>query len=203
MPVTELALLRLQAGTTRADAGLTGNLRKAKQTMEAFTGHAFHFYTQLEDPALVYIIGAWDSPEQHLHHFIPTPANQHLLTLLRDQLTVDCMFHVALEPCDIPLDAPVLAIARHFVARDMRPHFADTFAQAKRPLVDFTRPKNVVGGWRVEKEADSKEEWVLFTGWDDVDQHSKFAESDGFKEYSKIRGFITGAEIKHAVRWDL
>jgi hypothetical protein len=38
---------------------------------------------------------------------------------------------------------------------------------------------------------------VLFSGWNKVEDHFGFAESDAFKEFGKIRGAIKGADIKH------
>jgi hypothetical protein len=38
---------------------------------------------------------------------------------------------------------------------------------------------------------------VLFSGWNKVKDHFGFAESEGFKEFGKIKDLIKGAEIKH------
>lgn len=38
---------------------------------------------------------------------------------------------------------------------------------------------------------------MLFSGWDNVEDHYGFPESDAFKEFRKIKGAIKGAEIKH------
>lgn len=40
---------------------------------------------------------------------------------------------------------------------------------------------------------------MLFSGWSDVKDHFGFAESEGFKEFGKIKGLVKGAEIKHVL----
>jgi hypothetical protein len=60
----------------------------------------------------------------------------------------------------------------------------------------YTAPFVYCGGWRVDKEGDD-EEYVLFSGWNEVKYHLEFAESEGFKEFGKTKGLIKEAEIKH------
>ncbi|OMP82662.1 hypothetical protein BK809_0006972 [Diplodia seriata] len=198
MTVTELALLRLKSGASFDDPTLRASLQKAKRAMEDFTRQPFHYFVQIEDPSYLYIVGSWPSVTNHFEEWIPSPANQDLLELLKDQISVDFMFHLDVEKPRLPLDAPVIAIGRHFVASDRRADFSHTFGAVKHNVEDFTAPRKVAGGWRIEKEADEKEEWVLFTGWDEVAQHGKFGESEPFQEYARIKEFVSGFDIKHA-----
>ncbi|KAL0264205.1 C-4 sterol methyl oxidase [Diplodia seriata] len=198
MTVTELALLRLKSGASFDDPTLRASLQKAKRAMEDFTRQPFHYFVQIEDPSYFYIVGSWPSVTNHFEEWIPSPANQDLLELLKDQISVDFMFHLDVEKPRLPLDAPVIAIGRHSVASDRRADFSHTFGAVKHNVEDFTAPRKVAGGWRIEKEADEKEEWVLFTGWDEVAQHGKFGESEPFQEYAKIKEFVSGFDIKHA-----
>jgi len=48
-----------------------------------------------------------------------------------------------------------------------------------------------------------KEEWALFSGWDKVDNHMGFAQTEGFKEYGGIRDWVDGFDVKHAQRLEL
>lgn len=203
MTVTELALLRLQSGASFHDATLRVKLRKAKLAMESFTQQPFHYFVQIEDPTLFYIIGSWLSPTQHFQEWVPSPANQELLELLKDEIRVEYMFHVDIEKAKLPLNAPVMAIGRHFVPSDKRSGFAQTFNAVKHNVESFTAPRNVAGGWRLEKEGEHKDEWVLFTGWDEVAHHGRFGESDAFQEYGKIRDFASGFEVKHVKEMDV
>ena len=48
-----------------------------------------------------------------------------------------------------------------------------------------------MGGWRIEKEDGEKEEWVLFSSLESVDNHMEFA------KYREIVDFVSGFEVKH------
>lgn len=64
--------------------------------------------------------------------------------------------------------APVISLNRHFVPGDKKAGFVKKFDEAKGLLEDFTTPYQVVGGWRMEKEEEGKEEWCLFSGFESV-----------------------------------
>jgi hypothetical protein len=78
--------------------------------MEAFTGFDFHYFTQTENPSILYIrvIGGWESPKQHFEQWIPSKENTDLLGLLKDLL-----------------DTPTISVARHFVSRATQSEKAD------------------------------------------------------------------------------
>jgi hypothetical protein len=58
----------------------------------------------------------------------------------------------------------------------------------------------VAGGWRMEKEIESKEEWVLFSGFDSVEHHQGFAKTDEFQRYRSIVEYVDSFEVKHMRR---
>lgn len=96
----------------------------------------------------------------------------------------------------IPLNAPVLGISRYFVEAGKKDEFESIFKAGASHLGEYTAPYSYAGGWRIDKEGED-EEFVLFSGWNKVEDHFGFAESDAFKEFGKIKGAIKGAEIKH------
>ncbi|PYI17086.1 hypothetical protein BO99DRAFT_475198 [Aspergillus violaceofuscus CBS 115571] len=162
-------------------------------------------YTQLEDPKTIYLL-----------HEDPT-ASPNILginTATQDKITIT---HKSTQRIDLPaptlpLAAPVLAIGRYFVRPGQRAEFQRAFEAGKGYLEAFTAPYPLVGGWaetpRVAGGADadtddrSAAEYVLFSGWEAVERHFEFAETEGFKEFARIKEFMEGAEVKHAVRWE-
>lgn len=236
MPVTELALLRLRPGTVLSDPPFRAKLAGAKRVMETYSNdlsrsvlhpsanpthinpedlpkpapdeHQFFFYSQHEDPALLYVIGSWPSAAMHRQSFVPSPENQQLLSLFNDDIAVESMFHVEVEQSSIPLDAPVLAIGQHWITPSNNAGFEEAFEDNKHHLEHFSTRK-LTGGWRHEKEetpdGGQKDLFILFSGWDDVDHHMNFAKSQSFEEYSKIITWIDegGFEVKHAVKVDI
>lgn len=93
--------------------------------------------------------------------------------------------------------APVVSCNRHFVPKEKKTSFIEKLNEVRGLLEDFTKPYGVVGGWRIEKEAEEKEEWVLFSGFDSVENHMEFAKTEGFAKYREIVGFVSGFEVKH------
>lgn len=81
--------------------------------------------------------------------------------------------------------------------------FDTAFKNGESYLGAHTAPFTYSGGWRLDKEGDD-EEFVLFSGWNKVEDHYGFAETEGFKEFGKIKGALNGAEIKHLqlVKWE-
>ncbi|KAI9925209.1 hypothetical protein ASPWEDRAFT_32492 [Aspergillus wentii DTO 134E9] len=198
MPITELALLHTKSHNPPSSTTIT-HLQQAQSAQTAFSTYQVHLFTQLEDPSYIYLLGGWDSAKQHYEEWIPSTTNQGLLALLRDEVDVVWMFHFErLWEGEIPLSAPVVGVGRYFVNGGVKREgeFERVFGGSKHYLEEYTRPFPVLGGWRVEDDNDDGKEFVLLSGWEEVEQNFRFADSDGFK---KIRDYLTGAEIKHMV----
>jgi hypothetical protein len=82
------------------------------------------------------------------------------------------------------------------VEPNQKAEFETAFRNGAPCLGAYTAPFTYSGGWRIDKEGDD-EEFVFFSGWNNVEDHYGFAEIEGFQEFGKIRGFLKGAEIKH------
>lgn len=214
MGITEIALLQMRSGMTAEDAALLSNLAHAKKTMQDYTGNTFYYFQQTEDPSYIYIVGEWDSLDQHLNHFIPSTENQALLGLLKDQMTVNWLIHANVSHAELPLPKSdvemakarrgelVWSIGRHFVKDGKKKEFHHTFQTNGRYLQDFITEGTIGGGWRADREND-KDEWVLLCPYTSVEQHLDFAKTDGFQKYAQIKEYIDGAEIKHAKLLDV
>jgi hypothetical protein len=79
MTVTELAILPLIHPVTKEFPSLPSSLIKKLQTakfvLQRESGHSFHYFQQLEDPSIIYILGSWDSVAAH-SAFLPSFDNQ-------------------------------------------------------------------------------------------------------------------------------
>lgn len=205
MTVTEIALLHLSPDVTLDDVNLRSNLAHAKTIMQSYTGRTFYYLQQIEDPMCIYILGEWESLDQHMNDFIPGSDNQALLKSLKGLISVEWLLHINVPHANLPLPiadtnkqrAPVYGIVRHFIISGQRDQFQQTFDAQKCYLQEFVTEGKIGGGWRVDKE-DDKDEWVLLTPWRSVQQHHEFAETDGFEKYGNIREYIQNADIKHA-----
>jgi heme-degrading monooxygenase HmoA len=215
MPVTEFAILPLTHLLTKESlslpVSLVEKLQTAKSVLETASKYPFHYFQQVEDPSIIYIIGKWDSPAAH-EKFLPSPENQQLLEMLKDDISTEgekpgkkmSMWHLDVDVFDISrkenswvFEAPVISCNRHFVAKDKKEGFKEKFNEVRYILEDFTKPYSVAGGWRIEKESPEKEEWVLFSGFESVNHHMEFAKTEGFARYREIVDFVEGFEVRH------
>jgi quinol monooxygenase YgiN len=193
MTVTELALLQLKNGLNEKVKRVLG---KAKKAMQDYSGRTFYYLQQIEDPACIYVLGEWESLEQHYDGFIPSKLNQDLLEELKDEIEISWLSHLDEPVSDIPLDASVLSLGRHIITASNREAFANCFAENKKFLDAFVTEGKATGGWKLD-EGRENEEFVLLAPWKEVQQHGEFGKSEGFKEYFKIKEFIAEADIKH------
>ncbi|KAJ5380604.1 uncharacterized protein N7496_003032 [Penicillium cataractarum] len=197
MPITEFALLRLKE--QEPSAKTKSSLRDVVKQQSAWSKHPVNFLRQIEDSGLVYLLGGWASVAEHFGDWITSAPNQRLLAELKDAIDIEWLFHLDIDPSarNIPLDAPVLGITRYFVEASRKDEFESIFQAGAPHLGEYTAPYSYAGGWRIDKDGED-EEFVLFSGWNKVEDHFGFAESDAFKEFGKIKSAIKGAEIKHA-----
>lgn len=213
MPVTEFATLPLTDPLTKENptlsSALFSKLKAAQTVLEQASGHNFRYFQQIEDPSVIYIVGKWDSPATH-SSFLPSPENQQLLQLLKGDISNSKgrkmeMWHLDTDVFSLPttandkwvFSAPVISCGRHFVAKEKKIAFEKKFGEVRRVLEVFTRPYRVVGGWRIEKEEEGKEEFSLFSGFESVEQHEEFAKTEGFTRYRELVGFVEGLEVRH------
>ncbi|KAL4783558.1 hypothetical protein BJX76DRAFT_357825 [Aspergillus varians] len=220
MPVTELACLHLKNHLSLSDSTNTALATKLRQGITAqarYTNADAYILSQIEDPSYIYILGRWASVAQHMEEWIPSETNQAIMGGMSDGVELTWIQHLDLDPSTssavtggeegIPFTASVVGIGRCFVsvAPGSKDGLNRTFSETKHHLKNFKGPREIAGGWRVDREVDEegneKDEFVLFSGWESVEEHFSFAESDGFKEFARIKQFIREAEIKHA-RWE-
>ncbi|KIY63427.1 hypothetical protein CYLTODRAFT_426122 [Cylindrobasidium torrendii FP15055 ss-10] len=196
--VLEVASLRLKPGVTIDTPALRSGLVFAKAAMEesAGAGRPFRYLQQVEDPSFIYILGAWPSVKYHYDDYIPSAPNQQTLEMLRDLVTVQYLIHADIDPTKVPLDTGLVAVGRHYLKDGQREAFAKAFTASNAPLVDATKGR-LISGWRLDQE-DEKEEFVLFTAWETLEDHKAFKD-----ESAKVREYLAGEETKHAKVLDI
>jgi heme-degrading monooxygenase HmoA len=216
MPVSEFAVIPLTQPITQdypaLPKTLIQNLKYAKEVLESASGYGFRYFQQIEDPSLIYILGLWDSVAAH-DGFVASPENQRLLELFKNDISMTgdrkmTLWHLegdifALNPSSAlksVFTVPAISINRHSVPAEKKEGFVNKFQEVRDILEDYAKPFKVVGGWRIEKEevnGKEREEWALFSGFNSVDHHMAFANTDPFQKYREIVGFVEGFDVKH------
>ncbi|KAK5462742.1 hypothetical protein LTS15_002454 [Exophiala xenobiotica] len=167
MAIIELAHISLKNGLTASDATLKKNLKEVKRTL---------FYTQIDDDRTdMFVIGAWESKDQHQHGFDGSPQQDEILDLIKEQMSIDWMHYMDVEQSRIPLNAPVLAILKTVHNEDVqKPEFDNEFAAATSTTLGVGGSRHgAVTAWNIPK--DDKEDAAVavrvhFSGWDSVDE---------------------------------
>ncbi|TGO23217.1 hypothetical protein BPAE_0140g00240 [Botrytis paeoniae] len=223
MPCTELALLPL---TSPLSPRLIPKLRTCKHVLERASGYPCHFYQQVENPSYMYIVGTWESPGHH-ERFLPSLENLGLFDLLRGEVVLGVgigetvegrgirMWHLEGDALSSlrtgidegigeedakkksPFSAPIISCNRHYISSHNREGFSAKFNEVKHALENETEEYEIEGGWRIEKEAEDKEEWVMFCGWESVEKHMAFSKKESFKEWRGIVDWVEGFEVRH------
>ena len=224
MAITELTLFHLKNNesiTSPSNEGVQTKLRAAIDARVSRSKYPSYLFTQVEDLSYIYLLGGWDSVKAHSEEWLASETREKLVATLQDAVEVVWTQHLKLgleglqtptENSDngigkIPIDAPVLSVGRYFIPKANTAAFQGTFTATKSGLEAFVAPRTMDGGWRLDPEAVAdqasveKEEFVLFGGFGAVEEHSNFAKTEAFKEFSKIRDFMDGFEIKHVTPW--
>ncbi|KAL1869720.1 hypothetical protein VTK73DRAFT_2961 [Phialemonium thermophilum] len=220
MAVTELAIL------TSTNGELSGELRKLLEQARPIQAawHAENFpalpstpaergdamFQQMEDPRKILLTARWDSVAGH-HQWIASEDNKAIMAKLNSHIDSDdlVLFHLDSEIFSAPppdgatglVDSPVISVARLMVAPNQRKNFGDKFEEVRNLLEDYAKPHLVRTGWRVDKEHDARDEFVVVCGWDTVQRHLDFAHTAEFLQYREILGFLDGSDIKHYQRF--
>lgn len=184
MPVLEVTCLR----ATR----LAVDDPKVLQSLTAVRGQLqtnSQFYSCIEDPAIVYILGMWPDLDTHLV-FLSSPTAGEILGPQEDVLSFEWTTHMELDSMQsLPLDAPILAIERVIVDQNC----ADAFNYAATNHLRHSggsHPRKLAFGWRIDAPVESHEA-IIFTGWATVQAHVTFAAWQtclGDGDPAKIRG---------------
>src|SRR5438045_3317769 len=149
MTVTEIALLHILPAHKISDQSIFSDLAHAIQVLRKASGYSFYLYQQIEDPHFLYILGTWQSVSYHRDIFLPSPENQSLLSLVKDRISVEWMFHVSnTNLSDITTDAQVIAIERHFINAGERQQFQNMFEENTHHLPEEVKPDSLTGGRR-------------------------------------------------------
>jgi heme-degrading monooxygenase HmoA len=195
MPVLEVCQLRLRQGVSASDDALLKNLSAVRATLKTNS----RFYHCIEDPSLIYILGIWPTLDAH-KEFLASPESKKILGSQDDQLEFQWMLHMELEDMELlPLDAPVMAIARLFIKGEKHiEEYQRLVDKYRATIADGARGYKVVHGWRYDVEP-GKQESLMFSGWESLEAHKTFtAKMRKNEEYASLCDNYEGMEVRHA-----
>jgi hypothetical protein len=165
LEVTQLRLKRLSADSPQL-LHILSDVRDKLQTKS-------QFYTCVQDPTTLYILGIWRDLKQHLD-FLASPTRDEILGPQESFLEFQWSVHIEFEDMSsLPLDAPVLAIERLSVEED----YVGAVDQAAKRYVQHLQDNNpfrAAYGWRCDELFGSREV-LIFSGCETVQAHVGFS----------------------------
>jgi hypothetical protein len=171
MAIIELALISLKNNLTATDPELKKNLQEVKRVIEEYSKLQTLFYTQLDDPSTLFVIGAWETTDHHQHGFNGSPQQAEILTLVKDQMDITWMHYIDVDQSQIPLSAPVLAIIKEIFAKHgvNRTDFDHQFASQTGSGIGGAR-YGAVSAWNIRQDKHERDVRVNFSGWENLEE---------------------------------
>lgn len=212
MPITELAFFRLKPGASPTSPAFLANLLTAKLSCEAYSTRNssnkiadFRWEHCVEDPDLIYYIGPWESIAEH-RAFIVSEDCKRLQRSMGGQVSINQLFHLELDQSRVDvegaLDGRRMAVIRHFVKRGQRGEVNKLFEMKLQDLrLHYDGSGKIVGGWRIEKEADDRDELVVFVGLDRKDKWLDAGET--VLGGAEVMKYLDGITVTHAAKLDV
>ncbi|KAF2035359.1 hypothetical protein EK21DRAFT_106898 [Setomelanomma holmii] len=199
MAVLEITQLRLR-GLPADDPQLLQSLSIVRGKLQTNS----RFYSCIEDPTLLYILGIWPNLDAH-HRFLASPERDEVLGPEESMLDFQWSVHVELDSMNsLPLDAPILALEILAVREDCVEEF-DQAATKHAQALQGSNPFKVAHGWRCDARTGSHEA-LIFTGWNNTQAHVTFSSrqkshSNGVSDQAPILGQYEELPIHHF--WDV
>ncbi|KAI5306295.1 hypothetical protein KEM56_001509 [Ascosphaera pollenicola] len=221
MPITEFSLLHFDPAVITLDE-LKPIVRDAKIAMESFSTYPFHYYIQAaDDVTYLYIIGAWDSLEQHYDEWIVSDANKSVLGRLKGKVDVEWLYHLSLDytadDADTPFGAPVISISRFFAKPGQKATIDKAIARNNNGTLDIqSGERSVSYGWRLDLGFDKEEIRDVVKCAPPVDEICVFSDleetifslTDATERQNpplsrRALSYFSSVDTKQALKWDV
>ncbi|KAK5049858.1 hypothetical protein LTR84_003976 [Exophiala bonariae] len=172
MAVIELAHVQLKDGITASDPDLLKNLKEVKRVIEDYSGLPTLFFEQIDDPSVIFVVGAWPSKEKHEHGFDGSPQQAVILDLIKDQMGIDWMHYMNIDQKELPIHAPVLALTKATLPKHVdRAAFDQSMQKATHGIEPAQH--GAIGAWNIRKDIHEPDVRVHFGGWDSIEDASE------------------------------
>ena len=127
------------------------------------------FFSQIDDPTVVFVIGAWESKDAHQHGFDGSPQQAEIINLIKDQLGIEWMHYMDVEQSKIPINAPVLAIIKATLPKGTsKVAFDQEFASRTRTLGGGRY--GAISAWNIFKNHKEDTVRTNFSGWESIEE---------------------------------
>ncbi|EXJ93400.1 hypothetical protein A1O1_01792 [Capronia coronata CBS 617.96] len=169
MAIIELAHISLKNGLTASDALLKKNTKEVKRVIEEYSHLPTLFYTQIDEPSTMFVVGAWESTDKHQNGFNGSLQQDQILQLIKDQMEIDWMYYMDVDQSRIPVDAPILSIIKETLPKNTnKAAFDQDFARGTQSLGGARY--GAVSAWNIRKDKHEETVRVNFSGWQSLEE---------------------------------
>lgn len=154
MTFSEISLLKLKSPFSLDDEDLCTRLTSIKAALADITGHPFYYLQSIHDSSSIYLLGEWQSLEQHYKGVQGRPDFKENLKDMMKFFDFQWMAHYDFTMDDLHIvstDAACLEVALFSVDKSKRESAAAATKSSINAVQAMLSPgEAVVGGWRHE-----------------------------------------------------
>jgi heme-degrading monooxygenase HmoA len=203
MSALEICRLQVKPNISPSDPSVVKSLIEVRSSLRSkVTNTNSQFYQCIEDPTLIYILGVWPTISAH-HDFLSSTQKSEILLPQEDLLDFNWVMHMPLPGMEsLPLDAPVMCIARFFVKEGVHDELQRVLDRHRHKIVEGSKPYKMIDGWRCDAKP-GKEEAFVFSGWKSKQAHEEFtAKAMEDPDYASAKDLCDGVEVKHVLNME-
>ncbi|KAF3056495.1 hypothetical protein GL218_09485 [Daldinia childiae] len=166
-------------------------------------------FRQIEDPSVTLLTAHWESVSQH-GLWLASTENKTVYPALKEHFTLEKTVVSHLENAEFfdasgpngdisLLKSPIVSLSAVTVPAEKRKAFEQAWTENKHLLEGYT--PLIKSGWRIEKEDENLEQFILSCSWPSVEKHIEFAGGKDFPQFSAaLLSLAQGTDLKHYER---
>ncbi|KAJ3493760.1 hypothetical protein NLG97_g4524 [Lecanicillium saksenae] len=159
MTISEIGLLRLRPTASLEDPNIQKRLSEIKSYLNKFTGHTFHYFRQIEDPSLLYLLGQWESLESHYQGMHGSDEWKKSVMEMSNYFEFQWMAHYDFLLDGLRLEDSILQVQRFLMKTPARDEFTNQLKAI--PVTSGENALKLRGGWKLDKKEDEEEYAVI------------------------------------------
>lgn len=174
MPVSEIGLLRLRPTKSVDDPELLTKLKAIQQGLQDFTGYPFYFLQQKNDPHLIYLLGEWESLDQHYKGLHGSSEFKERVGVMMEYFEFQWMAHYGFDMKDVDIHSYSIQVIRFCVDKENREDFDSKVQGTVAAIGGASAQRKVTHGWKLDEKTD-KDEFVVLLSWENEQASEGFA----------------------------
>lgn len=188
MAISEIGLLRLRPTKSLDDPKLLIELRAIQKGLHEFTGYPFFFLQQKHDPQFIYLLGEWESLDQHYKGLHGSSDFKERVGVMMEYFEFQWMAHYDFDMKDVNIHSSSIQVARFCVDRENRDNFDSKAQDTVAAIVRSSVQGKVTHGWKLDEKRD-KDEFVVLLSWENEQASEDFSRCKESKAHMALGEF--------------